>query len=101
MDRWQAIEHARKALGLPKQVTRSQIRDAYRDRCRQLHPDLNSGTDTTDEMNLVNASYTLLMDYADEYTILLEPNESGMTDEEWWMHKFGQDPVWHTTDEED
>ncbi len=98
MDRWQAIEQARKALKLPKQVTRSQIRDAYRQRCRELHPDLNQGRDTSHDMNLVNASYTLLMDYADEYTIQLEPNEFGMTDEEWWMHKFGQDPVWHTTE---
>ena len=100
MNRWQAIEQARKALQLPRQVTRSQIRDAYRERCRQLHPDLNQHTDTSGEMNLVNASYTLLMDYADEYTIQLEPNEFGMTDEEWWMHKFGQDPIWNSGKED-
>lgn len=91
--RWEKIAKAGALLNLPEDVTRSEIQEAYRRRCRELHPDRNS--ESTEELMLqVNDAYRLLMDYCDHYRIKLTPNESGMTDGEWWMLHFGQDPVW-------
>ena len=36
----------------------------------------------------------MLIDFTDRYQIDLSINEDGMTDEEWWFHHFGSDPVW-------
>lgn len=95
LKRWERIAAAGRLLKLPEDVTRSEIQEAYRRRCRELHPDRNENS-TEDEMMQVNAAYRLLMDYCDNYRIKLTPNEEGMTGGEWWMLHFGQDPVWHS-----
>jgi hypothetical protein len=45
-------------------------------------------------MAKLNAAYKILMEYVDRYEIKLNPNQDGMTEGEWWMHHFGQDPIW-------
>ncbi len=91
-DRWKRIKWAREVLGLPEQVTRIEIQEAYHKMSRKAHPDLGKGD--KEMMEDVNKAYRLLMDYVDKYKIRLTPNEDGMTDQEWWMHHFGQDPIW-------
>ncbi len=100
-DRWKNIDSARKLLRLPEQVTRIEILEAYRRRCRDLHPDRNPDTDTSESMVELNTAYRILMDHSDRYEIKLSPNEDGMTEGEWWMHHFGQDPIWVGDHEED
>ncbi len=78
---------------MPEQVSRREILDAYREKSRRVHPDLNP-QDRSGLMEELNSAYRLLMDYADDYKMRLTPNEDGMNDEEWWMHHFGQDPIW-------
>ncbi len=90
--RWKKIEWARRLLRLPPQATRDEIRRAYRSMSRRAHPDSQGGA--PDEMTDLNRAYRLLMDYVEHYNISFEPNEAGMTGEQWWMHHFGQDPVW-------
>lgn len=92
-NKWQEIEWARRMLGLPEQVTRKEIQDAYRARSRKVHPDLSPEADQN-LMEELNRAYRTLMAYSDGYRMRLVPNEDGMTDEEWWMHHFGHDPVW-------
>ena len=93
-DYWKEIDHARVLLRLPERVTRLEILEAYRRRCRECHPDQNPGIDTYENMVDLNKAYRTLMDYSDKYEIRLSPNEDGMTEGEWWMHHFGHDPVW-------
>lgn len=100
-NRWKDIDQARKLLKLPEQVTRIEILEAYRRRCRDLHPDRNPGIDTSEEMAGLNAAYSILMEYSDRYEIKLNPNEDGMTEGEWWMYHFGQDPIWTGDHEEE
>jgi DnaJ-class molecular chaperone len=100
-NRWKDIDQARKFLKLPEQVTRIEILEAYRHRCRVLHPDRNSGIDTSEEMARLNAAYRILMEYVDRYEIKLSLNQDGMTEGEWWMHHFGQDPIWTGDHEEE
>jgi len=99
--RWKDIEHARQCMGLPEQVTRIEILEAYRRCCRDLHPDKNPGIDTSKEMAQLNMAYRTLIDYIDTYKIELSPNEMGMTDAEWWIQRFGQDPIWVGDHKED
>ncbi len=88
-------------MGLPERVTRLEIQEAYRRCCRRLHPD-NAGQDgaSPEAMAQLNEAYRLLMDLADSYRMLLKPSEDNMTDSEWWMHHFGQDPIWTGRHEE-
>ena len=98
--RWQAIDRARRLLGLTERASRVEIRDAYKKACRQCHPDRSDDEDSKEKMALINASYRLLMDYSDGYRISFLPNEDGMNDSEWWFFHFGQDPIW-TGEKED
>ncbi len=93
-NRWKDIDQARKFLKLPERVTRIEIQKAYRCCCRNLHPDKNACINTSEKMAKLNAAYQILMDYVDRYEIKLNPNQDGMTEGEWWMHHFGQDPIW-------
>ncbi|HID98028.1 MAG TPA: J domain-containing protein [Thermodesulfobacteriaceae bacterium] len=99
--RWELITRARKLLGLPEEVTRIEIQNAYRERCKGLHPDQNPDRDTSGEMASLNQAYRILMEFSDNYHMQLRPGENGMTDHEWWMHHFGQDPVWAGSNNED
>jgi curved DNA-binding protein CbpA len=66
-NRWKDIDQARKLLKLPERVTRIEILEAYRHRCRDLHPDRNPGINTSEEMARLNAAYSILMEYSDRY----------------------------------
>lgn len=98
-NKWREIESARKLLGLPHEVTRDEIQDAYRTKSMELHPD-NNPDQASDNMIRLNKAYRLLMEYVDNYKIRLYPTAEGMTDEERWMHQFGHDPIWVGDSEE-
>ena len=100
-DRWSAIDRARRLLGLTEKASRNEIRDAYKKACQQYHPDLAGGSDSEEKMVRINASYRLLMEYADSYRITFLPNEDGMNDSEWWFFHFGHDPIWTSREEDD
>ncbi|MEF3169501.1 MAG: J domain-containing protein [Deltaproteobacteria bacterium] len=93
-NKWKELDEARRILSLPIEVTRREIREAYRQKSRELHPDHCGADGPSPDMTSINNAYRLLMEYADTYTIKLAKNTDGMTDEEWWMDHFGQDPVW-------
>ncbi|MFP4321773.1 MAG: J domain-containing protein [Anaerolineales bacterium] len=48
-------------LALSPEATPKEIRQAYRQRARELHPDLNTETDTTADMQVLNRAYQQLM----------------------------------------
>lgn len=91
LERWEKLEAARRLLGLPRQTTRAEIREAYRKKAVTLHPD--RGGDPQ-KMKALNEAYQLLMEYCDHYRIELAPNDQGASPEEWWFLHFGEDPVW-------
>lgn len=93
-ERWQEIAQARRLLKLPEHVSMADIKDAYRRRCLDLHPDHGAAETTNHAMAELNRAYRVLMHYAEGYRIQLTPTEHGMNDEDWWMHRFGQDPIW-------
>lgn len=95
--KWQAIDNARKLLGLGEQATQGEMKRAYYNLCKQYHPDaVSPGTKNDEEMMYrLTEAYDLLMRYCEEYRFPLRPEESDIYDaEDWWMDRFGQDPLW-------
>jgi DnaJ-class molecular chaperone len=49
-------------LGLPKDATAEQIRNAYREMALKYHPDVNHSPDATIKMQEINSAYSTLID---------------------------------------
>ena len=94
---WQAIGKARELLGLADRATLAEIKRAYYKLSKQYHPD-TAGEDYAEGeemMYKLTESYDLLMRYCEDYRFPLTPGESDIYDaEDWWMDRFGQDPLW-------
>jgi len=93
---WHAIEEARDLLHLGDRATLGEIKRAYHRLCKEHHPDLAKADDNSEEiMYRLTAAYELLMRYCSEYRFPLAPDEHSIYDaEDWWLDRFGQDPLW-------
>ena len=93
---WKAIERARDILKLGDRATLGEIKRAYHRLCKEYHPDLVAGDPKKEErMYLITSSYELLMRYCNEYRFPLAPDENNIYDaDDWWLDRFGQDPLW-------
>jgi hypothetical protein len=74
-----------------------EIRSSYRKLAKLLHPDRALAADN-ERMQELNAAYALLLRYCASVRVPLtpgqqEPSES-MDPEEWWLNRFGEDPLW-------
>lgn len=93
---WQAIEQARDILKLGDKATLGEIKRAYHHLCRENHPDLAGGDKGKEQaMYRITSAYELLMRYCHEYRFPLTPEPENIYDaDEWWMDRFGSDPLW-------
>jgi hypothetical protein len=94
---WEAVGRAGKILGLGEQATQGEIKRAYYRLSKQYHPDTAVDGHAADEdmMCRLTDAYNLLMRYCEEFRFPLSPEESDIYDaEDWWMDRFGQDPLW-------
>lgn len=96
---WQAIEKAAKILKLGDKATLGEIKRAYHRLSKENHPDLaHRDTDRKkkeEKMYAVIKAYKLLMHYCSEYRFPLRADENNIYDaEDWWMDRFGRDPLW-------
>ena len=57
------IESARKELGLSNVTSVKNIKQAYLDKVKLFHPDINSSTDSGDVLNRINKAYKVIVDY--------------------------------------
>lgn len=93
----QKIDQARKLLELGEHATLGEIKQAYYRLCKQYHPDAAGPNRKNDEkmMYRITEAYDILMRYCEQYRFPLCPEESDIYDaEDWWMDRFGQDPLW-------
>lgn len=99
-EEWQKIAVAKELLGLGDKATLAQIKGAYRRLSKKYHPDMaaNSGDLVTGrkiEMQDLTAAYEVLLAYCSTYQYPLNPEENEpLEGEDWWMDRFGQDPLW-------
>lgn len=94
---WQAIDEARRVLGLGDEATLAQIKAAYRRLCKQHHPDTRPEDpgDGDEMMRRLTAAYRLLLRYCESYRFPLAPPVGESLDpDDWWLDRFGQDPLW-------
>ena len=90
----QRIIAARDLLGLGESGSVNEIRAAYRHLAKQHHPDL-VGAEGEGAMHALTDAYRLLLDFCDNYPVPLPPEElTPQSDEDWWMERFGNDPLW-------
>ena len=94
---WQAVENARKLLGLGDRATLGEMKRSYYRMSKQHHPDTAGDDHSSDDdmMYRLTEAYNLLMRYCEEYRFPLSKPEDDIYDaEDWWMDRFGQDPLW-------
>lgn len=95
--KWQKILAAKALLGLTDQATLREIKAAYRRRAKEHHPDLAQGAKDRESMQEINDAYAVLLDYCSTYRFPLLPSQDPaqpVDDEEWWLDRFGEDPLW-------
>ena len=66
-----------KALGLPVTDDLSQIKSAYRQAVKRLHPDLNGGKQKSAEIYSIIESYNLILDYLNSKNPIPDPTITG------------------------
>jgi len=66
------IEKALETLGLPTLITKEDVRKQYHFLAKKNHPDLGG---TIEDMEQINAAYTLLMKYIEEFRYTFDEEE--------------------------
>lgn len=98
-DDWQEIKAAKDLLGLGERASLSEIKQAFRRLAKKRHPDLAGAeapaSENSGSMHELTEAYRLLLDYCSNFRYPLAPNlDEPMDAEDWWMDRFGQDPLW-------
>ena len=94
------IDQARRLLGLGELASIGEIKTAYRQMCKQWHPDVSEDEEAANlRMKDINAAYRLLLDYCEAYRFSFSPEEVESFDpERWWYQRFG-DNIYTSSDE--
>jgi hypothetical protein len=93
---WQKIAAAARVLGLGERASLEEIRKAYRLLCKEHHPDLAAEPESAGrKMHELTEAYQVLLAYGNTCRLPLAPDDNEtLDDEDWWMDRFGQDPLW-------
>jgi hypothetical protein len=93
---WKELIESKELLGLGESATLGEIKRSYRQRCKEYHPDI-VGDDKAkgDMMRKLTRAYDVLLNYSKQFKIPLIPQSGEAVEvEDWWMHRFGRDPLW-------
>lgn len=93
---WEEVFESKELLRLGDSATLSEIKRSYRQRCKEYHPDI-VGDDKAkgDMMRKLTRAYDVLMNHCKQYKIPLTPQKGeALEAEDWWMERFGRDPLW-------
>ena len=98
MNKYQEIDQARKILDLPERATMEEIKENYRRLIRRWHPDRQkvSKKECTEMTVRIIDAYRTIIDYCSHYRFSFSEDEvrHHLSNEEWWLERFGDDPVW-------
>ncbi|RJX28096.1 MAG: J domain-containing protein [Desulfurivibrio sp.] len=100
---WEKIAAARVLLGLEEKATLADIKKAYRRMSKKHHPDLaesREGKQAAVAMHEITAAYQVLLRYCQNYRFPLVMQQDTLDPEDWWMDRFGQDPLWGKRDDD-
>ncbi len=98
MDTYEKIDTARNILELPETATMASIKASYRQLLAKWHPDkCTQDKDTCTEMTRkIISAYGVIVDYCNnyEYSFSKKTIKRHLSPEEWWLDRFGDDPLW-------
>ena len=93
------INAAREILGLPETATMPEIKRRYRSLMKKWHPDtsLADKSECEEMSRRIEGAYQVIMEYCANYRYRFTPDEVAkyVSAEEWWLRRFGMDPVWN------
>ena len=95
--KWQEVEAAMEILGLTGRMTMAEIKNCYRRKSKESHPDLVGDSQCAQEQMLaINEAYKVIWSYCQSFRFPLTYNKEDLAedDEDWWLNRFGQDPLW-------
>ena len=92
------LAEAKKILQLPDRASMQEIRLSYKSLLKRWHPD-TCATDTdkcTEMTTRIVTAYKTVRLYCDSYQYSFADQDLKLyrSKEEWWMDKFGEDPLW-------
>jgi hypothetical protein len=96
----EAVLKAATVLGIGSDASLNDIRTRYHEQIKKWHPD--TSRDDPDESHrktiLMNEAYNLLVDYCMNYRFSFRKedicNNIGKNPADFWMERFGNDPIW-------
>lgn len=94
---WLKIEEAKELFGLGDRATLAEIKTVFRQLTKKYHPDLaGESEENRAKTQEITEAYQALLAYCEAYEFPLVMDESDLEvdDEDWWMNRFGQDPLW-------
>lgn len=98
MSRYKEITEARELLDLSEQASMEEIKSNYRKLLNKWHPD-KCGEDSDECLEMTTrliAAYKVIVSYCEQYkySFTEEAVVRTLTGEDWWLHRFGDDPLW-------
>lgn len=94
---YQKIVEVKDLLQLGDRATLSEIKLAFRLFSKTHHPDIvGDSAESRTQMQQVTEGYQVLLGYCAQYEfpLVLAGKDLEVDDEDWWMSRFGQDPLW-------
>lgn len=92
------LNEAKAVLELPERVSLREIRAAYVKLLKRWHPDtcVDDRQKCSEMTQRIVSAYRTVCAYCDNYEYSFEEQElkRHLSNEEWWLEKFGEDPLW-------
>jgi preprotein translocase subunit Sec63 len=94
------VREAAEVLGIQDRASLNEIRIRYYERIKEWHPDVSRRDPAVShEMTIrLKKAYDLLVDYCMNYTFSFRigdlSKDLGQTPADYWMERFGDDPIW-------
>ena len=96
--KFDTINQARLILELPENATMELVRENYRTLIKRWHPDrCKDNPEKCEEMSRrITDAYGIILEYCSNYHISFarEEVEKNLSEEEFWIKRFGSDPIW-------
>lgn len=95
---YRELAEAKELLELPDRASMEEIRSSYKRLLKRWHPDTctENREGCADMTRRIVAAYRIIAAYCATYEYSFEEDElrRHLSTEEWWMDRFGQDPLW-------